>query len=73
MMKRRNSISGQRGEPFDHLDRARFLRDAISKAVKAAHQAYQFNPGSYTREVLSEVCGLEIALQPVLELLEAER
>jgi hypothetical protein len=54
------------------LDRARFLRDAISKAKAAARQAYQFSPGSYTGEALHEIVGLERAMKPVLAMLEAE-
>jgi hypothetical protein len=55
------------------LDRARYLREAIGKATKAAHQAYQFNPGSYTCEVLIQIDAPQTALGPVLELMEADQ
>jgi hypothetical protein len=53
-----------------HLDD---LRAKTSKAKAAAQQAYEFGAGSYTYSVLQEIIGLEIAMERVLAMLEAER
>lgn len=55
------------------IDRADFLRNAISKARTAARNAYEFSPGSYTYEAMQELRALEIAIDPILKQLESDQ